>query len=292
MKLPVLSASRGVPSQGNSFLRMWFLSRVGFCSLILLLPVAVAQEITASGTGDMAIIGPIEDGTPPPPAPLSAPSCFNVMATRVRQLSDHKVIMHRVADPGLPDPPASPPPMNKQAMAALRASPKWQAMIAKRGKATVIQLSATVVDHEATFLRWRYEGEEYQAWSNIDFNHFGGFGEFTKSGRRYLLFMELGNVNSEPVPMPGWPGEPPELAADGPAYILVKGDSSKPAAVEPIGALHDLYLAAGERLAAAYEGREHARAGREAFLKAHPPVPSDTVVYFWPRKISQSEVAP
>jgi len=48
-------------------------------------------------------------------------------------------------------------------------------------------------------------------------------------------------------------------------------------------ALHDLYAAEGGRLAAAHEGREQARREREAFLKANPPRPRDTVIHYWRR---------
>lgn len=48
-----------------------------------------------------------------------------------------------------------------------------------------------------------------------------------------------------------------------------------------IQALHDLYNSNLAELKTAHEGRELARAQREAYLKAHPPQPKNITLNYW-----------
>lgn len=48
--------------------------------------------------------------------------------------------------------------------------------------------------------------------------------------------------------------------------------------------MHDLYENERENLVAAHEARLLVRAEREAWLKANPPQPKDTVIQFWRRE--------
>lgn len=170
--------------------------------------------------------------------------------------------MQRVANPGLPDPPAPPPPKTKEELEALRASPEWQELIAKHKETKLILLSATVVDGEATFLRWWHGGEEFQAWSNVNFHHLSGFAEFENEKTRYAFIMAVGDVRSDGDRRLAWPGTPPELGVDYPAFTLVKGDAGDSEGLRMMQSMHDLYENERETLVAAHDARLRARAGR------------------------------
>jgi hypothetical protein len=81
------------------------------------------------------------------------------------------------------------------------------------------------------------------------------------------------------------PGHPdlPDLASDGPAFVVTGGDTTDRVATEVIEGMHDLYRVEGARMAAAHESRLIAGAQRKAFLLAHPPKPEDVTVLFWER---------
>jgi len=233
------------------------------------------------------LVSRVADGTPAEPAPPKELPAFTVRSTTVRQLEDRKIIMQRVSDPGLPDPPPPPPPATKEELEALRASPVWQERIADQKESELILLSASVVDGKASFVRWYHDGEEFQAWSNVNFNHLSGFAEFESDRTRYSFIMAVGDISTDRERKLEWPGKPPELGVDYPAFTLVKGDESKGNALAMMIALHDLYENEQDKLVAAHEGRLRASAEREVWLRANPPQPQDTVIQFWPRKGSR-----
>jgi len=253
-------------------------------SLILAFALVCGSSIRAQDEGGAKLVSPVSDGSPAAPAPPKELPAFSVEATTTHRLKDRKVIMQRVADPGLPDPPAPPPPKTKEELEALRASPEWQELIAKHKETKLILLSATVVDAKATFLRWWHEGEEFQAWSNVNFNYLSGFAEFEDEKTRYAFIMAVGDVRSDGDRRLAWLGTPPDLGVDYPAFTLVKGDAGDSEGLRLMESLHDLYENERETLVAAHEARLRARAEREAWLKANPPQPKDTVIQFWRRE--------
>jgi hypothetical protein len=252
--------------------------------LILALAVVCGSSIRAQDDGGAKLVSPVSDGSPAAPAPPKELPTFSVQATTTHRLKDRKVIMQRVADPGLPDPPAPPPPKTKEELEALRASPEWQELIAKHKETKLILLSATVVNGEATFLRWWHGGEEFQAWSNVNFHHLSGFAEFEDEKTRYAFIMAVGDVRSDGDRRIAWLGTPPDLGVDYPAFTLVKGDVDDSEGLRMMESMHDLYESERETLVAAHEARLRARAEREALLKANPPRPKDTVIQFWRRE--------
>jgi len=247
-------------------------------SLVCGLPLHAQDESGAK------LVSPVADGTPALPAPPKELPAFTVESTTVRHLENRKIIMQRVSDPGLPDPPPPPPPATKEELEALRASPEWQGRIADHKESKLILLSASVVDGKATFVRWYHDGEEFQAWSNVNFNYLSGFAEFESDRKRYHFIMAVGDISTAKELELEWPGKPPELGVDYPAFTLVKGDETKGDALAMMIALHDLYENEQDKLVAAHEGRLRASAEREAWLRANPPQPKDTVIQFWRRE--------
>jgi hypothetical protein len=254
---------------------------------VLTLSLVCCFPVQAQDESGARLVSPVADGTPAEPAPPKELPAFSVRSTTVRQLEDRKIIMQRVSDPGLPDPPPPPPPATKEELEALRASPEWQKRIADHKEGKLILLSASVVDGKATFVRWYHDGEEFQAWSNVNFNHLSGFAEFESDRKRYHFIMAVGDISTAKGRKSEWPGKPPELGVDYPAFTLIKGDKSMGDALAMMIALHDLYENEQDKLVNAHKGRLRASAEREAWLRANPPQPQDTVIQFWPRKGSR-----
>jgi hypothetical protein len=282
----------------------------------LCFPCLIAQEIATASKWDVEIPVPLTDGTPSPPAPKPEPVDFEVVTSRTTRMDvieapempelppvtgTINVTVQLVEDPQLADPPPplpALPPTDPAVLARL-------AELRQKHRATkLVFLSATVYDHNRTFLRIYPNGradEALTAWSNLDFNHFGGFSTYrVKDGqdgttydfgllmgisgidtRRWKAMAEARGIAYKGPRIPEIP-EMPDLTSGGPAFVVVEGDAKSPA-MDTLEQIHDLYRIEGERMEAAYHAREKARAERKAYLLAHPPQPEDILIRFWQR---------
>jgi hypothetical protein len=305
--------------------------------LFLVLPIAlavtsrsIAQEVVdgvtetpnvvlATGT-EAEITGEISDGKPSGPAPQPEPINLEVIQSHTKRI--HVVespempgvpapagtinfTTNLVKDPGLPDPPPPLPQLEPD-------DPAVQARIAelmeKYHETQLVFVSATVYDHSRTYLRCYPSGngrKGISAWSNLDFNHFSGFGTYQVKGRdgemrQYGLLMGLGNMNIRQ--MSEWLAEHdreykipeipklPDLAVSGPAFVIVEGDTTDKEAVELVEGMHNLYKAEGARMEDAYHARIKAYEARKAYLLAHPPKPKDVTTWITqPRRLSPAQ---
>lgn len=263
----------------------------------------------APSTTHASIPAPISDETPsPPPPPVEKPD-FQIESTQVKQLDVVEappmlglppvegtitLTVRNVADPGLPDPPPPPEPRSIE-------DPETKALLAelsaKYRETSIAFLSATVYDRTRTRLTIYPNGgidKAVTVWSNLDFNHFSGFGSFEAqdgSGeiRQYHLLMGIGNENSEMrrrlLAEGGIDLEEPEIPAlpgEQPSFVIVT-EAPDPDGVKLIEDLHALYRAEGDRMAEACAAREKAYEERRAYLLAYPPKPKDVTVHFWKR---------
>ncbi len=131
-------------------------------------------------------------------------------------------------------------------------------------------LSASVVDHRATLLRWWEGGKEYQAWSNVDFKFLTGFGSFSKGDRHFVTFMGVGDVSSASLRKESMFSIPAEPPAGAPDFRMIKGTAGETEGYDAIVALHELYATDGKRLREAYELREARRKEAEgSFAPIH-----------------------
>jgi len=80
-------------------------------------------------------------------------------------------------------------------------------------------------------------------------------------------------------PGPG-PVSLPQLPADGPGFLVVKGNPADAENVNPVAALHKIYKEEGAALKAAWAARERQLRAEEAWRAAQPP-PGDAVIRFW-----------
>ena len=194
--------------------------------------VAHAQEapgqINAQPT---KIIGAVSDGRPSPPAPPKALPKFTINWSTVHQKKGHKVIINKVQAPApIIQHPAEPLDQEKVKQRA-REIEKWVEDIQQSGG--FFTVSATIYDHRISHVRWWHEGEEYAVFSNVDWNHLGGFHEFVGRGKRYNMFLFSGNVSTRQLrkeikegyrsSQPDLP-KLPQLSERGAAYMMVKGD--------------------------------------------------------------------
>ena len=271
---------------------------------------AVPQVRTAPATTDASIAAPISDGRPsPPPPPVEKPD-FRIEGTQVMRVDVVEappmsglppvegtitLKVHSVADPGLPDPP--PPPLPPLPATDPQVVERLAEMGAKYKETRILFLSATVYDHRRTLLRCHPNGaaaREITAWSNLDFNHFCGFGGFEAKDadgevRKYSLLMGIGNENTgRRQQLPATRGieydgpEIPALPDDKPAFVIGT-ENPDPEGVKLLEDLHALYRAEGARMAGAYAARQKAYEERKAHLLANPPKPKDVTVHFWKR---------
>lgn len=289
-----------------------------FLSLCLLSPSLRSQEIgdeqpatEVEITGEPRLLGGLADGTPPPPpVPPELPD-FRIEDSMVRQLPDRKVTVRLVKDPGLPLLSPPPEPMTDEQREAWRQTPEALELLAKAQEwapeTRFAIVSATVYDREKTRLCWWVPGDRerniaprsFEAWSNIDFLHLGGFAAFEYDGIEYLLIMAVGATDTETlerwreraaengveIEMP----QSPELPGDQPAYVLTKGDPADAEGLALMDGLHALYAKEKDILIAAYESREQARVEREADIKANPPKPKDLILHYWHGKRIQPQ---
>lgn len=150
----------------------------------------------------------------------------------------------------------------------------------------MLSLSGTVYDHKATWLRWRHDKEEYEAWSNIDFNILRGMYSLQIGITTYHLLMMIGDESTAPrrtksgfVFAPKVP-EIPTLPKE-PGFVVVKGDAANEEAMSGIRKLHELYTTDRDQLVAAYEQRLRYQAAAQAWEKANPPQPENVTVRWW-----------
>lgn len=294
-----------------------------FCGWILFLnlqaEISGPAVRTAPETTNATIPGSISDGTPAPalPLPVQKPD-FRIESTQVKQVDVVEapelpelppvtgtitIKVHTVTDPGLPDPP---PPLPSLSVTDPAVKARLAETNANYKQTQFVFLSATVYDHHRTLLTCYPSGQlgkEITAWSNLDFNHFCGFGDFEATGadgevRKYALFMGIGNEKlerrSELLGSKGIEYEEPEIPAlpDGKPAFVVETENPDPESMTLIEDLHALYRAEGVRMAEAYVAREKAREARKAYLLANPPKPKDVTIHFWKREKSAAPAAP
>lgn len=270
---------------------------------------------TSPATTVASIPGPVADGAPSsPPPPVEKPD-FQIEGTQVKQVEvvepppmaglppvegTMTLKVHSVADPGLPDPPAPLPanhPQIREQLGELSAT--------HRGT-RIAFVSATVYDRSRTLLTCYPNGgndKTITVWSNLDFNHFCGFGSFEATSgegevRRYALLMGIGNENtesrrrlSEARGIEYDESEIPEFPHATPSFVVVT-ENPDPESVTLIEDLHALYRAEGTRMAAACAAREQAHEERRAFLLANPPKPKDVTIHFWKRENPEAPASP
>lgn len=252
--------------------------------------------------------------TTPSPATVAKPD-FQVESTQVKLLDVIEappmhglppvegtitLTVNRVADPGIPDPPA-PVPANPITDPEILA--RLAARHAEFRKTRIVFVSATVYDRKRARVTVYPNGGMDRAvtiWSNVDFNHFCGFGCFeAKDGtngdlRKYDLFLGISNEDtvmrakrfSERGIEYVAPSIPP-IPEGEPAFVI-ETENPDPDSLKLIQDMHALYRAEGTRMAESEVKRNLEYEERKAYLLANPPKPKDVTVHFWQRTVDEN----
>jgi hypothetical protein len=227
----------------------------------------------------VVIVGRLADGTPPVSVAAEEPPAVDILETTVRQLPDRKLIIHRVSEASLP-----PKLIGNATPAGSDTSQSLAEALEPTPPPTVLCIHATVIDRQTTLLTWTHEGNPYMAWSNVDFNYLTGFTQFRKGDRRYVNPMFVENLDSSQAADPAAYAPPEELHIEDPAFLPMEGDFDNAEAIEPVLALHELYLNEEARLKQAFEGRKAERT-------IDPPQAEDIVLHYWKVQSKDAKLA-
>jgi hypothetical protein len=223
----------------------------------------------------------ISDFVPPVEKPRVAPRSFRPVKNLEVRSAGRSIRSQVVKDPKIPRPPSPPSPrdvtpISDEALAKL---------LARFQQTVYVGIGATVYNGERSKVQWSYNGERYEAWSNVDFRLFQGIGEVKRNGRTFSYMLMASGLDyhpldrAKPLPVPEHP-ELPELDV---AYVVTTGDDENEEALEVITALHELYADRKDELEAAYVKRVKYAEDASAWRKANPPQPRDIKVSFWRR---------
>jgi len=161
----------------------------------------------------------------------------------------------------------------------------------------VVFLSATVYGtgrNQLTRLRVLCGDQECEVITNIDFNHFTGFGGFRVEDREYMQLVGVGNAmdNQGRVmqPSPDDLKKSRLLARSGiqNRFSIIKMDAEDTEMRQILDDLAALYDKEKSRLAAAYQTRlvnERRRAMKPATEGSPPPKP--LTIHFWKRDLQK-----
>ncbi len=216
------------------------------------------------------------DVVEPPPMP-GLPPVEGTMTLKI----------HSVVDPGLPEIPEHSPALPEELATGGEVEPVNSNLL----DMGIVSISATVYDHSRTLLTCNMGGgidKTITAWSNIDFNHFSGIGNFEAKGadgktRSYMLLMSSGDETTDSTPNSATP-KIPAIPNGTPAFVI-ETINPDPDSVKLLEDLHALYRDEGKNMAEATAAREKAEAEKRAYLLANPPKPKDVTVYFWKHEV-------
>lgn len=264
------------------------------------------QVLTPPSNIEAKISEPVPQETPTePPAPVEKPD-FEIESTQVKLIDvveappmaglppvegTMTLTIHSVADPKLSESPAPEIPISNIDTTDYSNESKPELP-----ESHFVNVSATVYDQSRTLLSCQsieHPDKSITVWSNVNFNHFCGVGNFESKGadgklRGYHLMMSIGNEGGK---QPADGSQIPNLPSGNPAFVIVT-ENPAPEAVRLIEDLHALYRAQGAKMAADQIARKKAEDEKRAYLLANPPKPKDVTVHFWKRDADSETQAP
>jgi len=228
------------------------------------------------------IVGRLDDGRTAPVSPGAPVPPLQVLETKVEQLPDGKLTIHRVANPGLPAPAPPMPagPSGAPAGAASASLPISPPPVPQE-KSQLVPISATLVDGRASLITWSHNGADFEAWSSVDFNYLTVFTGVKKGQTTYEPLVSVGSVLSSARPGDARYRIPQSLKLNEVSFVLTKGDPANQEGIAPIAALHEISRLEGARLHEAWARREQHRMESKAAAAADPAAAKDEVLYYW-----------
>lgn len=240
---------------------------------------ATAHGQTARICGDLA------NGNPAPETPKPILPDFDVEGMSVVRKGEQKTILQKVRDPNIRVQPTPEPEVLAPTAIGSQSQATGEVAVPAGVETFLVMVSATVYDHERTFVSWTVIGQagkaqEYEAWSNVDFNLLSGFTSYEVEGIQYGLTMGVINASDTPDDR-RLLRTAPRFPQGKASFILTKGEIHDRVAVTAMRGLHEIYRQDSRRLREAYRGRELARLAREGNEKASSPVTEEVTIRYW-----------
>lgn len=206
---------------------------------------------------------------------------FEVEATTEAKHGGHTVRLHRVKQPTF-QPFDVPDELTIQEAEALVEQLDFNTENTDE-YVPIFVVGSTTFNQEVTRLKWWKNGEEYSAWSSIDFKCFSGFIEFEVAGTRHSALVLHSDQTVDVLP------EHPPMDLDGESYQL---SHDNPADAEDVpGLFHKLYasdkVSLEERQVALEQRRiawGEAKEEREAKKRDQ-----EIIIHYWPKKTTNYE---
>lgn len=186
------------------------------------------------------------------------------------------LILERVARPSLPSAPEPAPKISS--------SPKVQAPFDPVSRNLPLEnlfLSGSVFGNELTEIRWRFEGVEYRAWSNVNFNYLRSAASFETENAIYSFLMVMDDQPLENLDRFVDQRSLKRLRNAASGSYFVENPTIPDAALFGLDALHEHYLANEAALIAAYDRQQALQAAKERYELANPTPAPTTVIRYW-----------
>lgn len=225
----------------------------------------------------------------------SASVSLKVLDSQEVDLGDRKIIYNLVETPKLkPESVAISPVADAEAAVVPAVLEQHEGWTAKAQESYFF--SVTVYDRNFSEVRWWEDRKENVVWSNVNFLHFGSFADVETPRACYSVMLrgwetstaEARTFNATAQSYLGQMALPPaglrRLVKVGPQWIAATSVSEN--AQRVMNDLHEYYRKHGAKLAADYAKAEADAKAHEAWTKANPPVPQDTIINFFPIRSS------
>jgi len=210
------------------------------------------------------------------------PLDLQVIESQEVDLGNRSIIFNLVEPPVLAEPVVETPAVEQLSATAQAA---MEARAAK--KQVMLEFSATVYDQQFTELRWTHKGQEYRAFSNIDFNHLRVVEQFETTDTAFTLVLGIGDESTQGMTALDRAKLPllSQFNTTKAEFKLPKeGPGVTAEAIEGLTALHRYYAANKQTIVDAFNAEQTKQAQYTQWLKEHPPVAKDTVINFWPEQ--------
>ena len=261
-----------------------------FVSFLALTTDSPAQKPVADlQTTDLEILHPLDTVTfPPPPPPVVKPLPVMKELKRLeRGLGKERMLTTRWVEPiearyHTPAPTIERPALTEEELAELQE-------LASRE--TWLSFSAMVVDESVSLVGWRYQGESYQCWSNVNWGELAPVSRFRIGEQFYSVWLGWSRTKREWMAEGQGTGLPPEDFPERPPQFEPIGEVPEEA-LAPVIAMHQIYAEEGKRLAKIYEKRQRARKEWAEWHAANPRQPRDIEVILWPSRTARFMTKP
>lgn len=161
-----------------------------------------------------------------------------------------------------------------------------------------LSLVVTNYDDSYSRIKWRYESQEFEIWSNIQLTYLHPIGDFEYEGVNYnyfgffdLIEFEVEKERAETYPLHGhkyksrWEDSPVTFGKE-PEYVVVAEDpkSIPEKLFEQMDAVYGYYLENEVKLRTYHDNLKTINQARAKYKAEHPEPERDRVIIMWPEK--------